>query len=336
MTSAPLKIPQSLQDLPPKWAHFCLHVEKFIADDLCVDLNGKILVTAYSGGVDSTALLLVLHYLALKNGGRVIAAHLNHNLRAEADDDAKWVQFVCNAMGIECAVESKDIKTLAQKNGVGVEEFGRTVRYDFFRDLLTVNKADYVAVGHHLDDLCEDVLMRLTRGTGWPGLSGMTGYDPARNLIRPLLLTSKETLIDFLTDIGLSWREDASNADPEWMRNRIRNDVLPLFLKENPNFPESIARLWKLGRIEEHYWESQTSPTFDTIANDILKEAHQALRLRLYKASLDKLGNGQALADTLFKLDKAWQDKRVGSTFQFPGDKTATIGASGVVFSSTH
>jgi len=336
MTHAPFNIPQTLQELLPKWAHFCLHVEKFIAEDLNVDLNGKSIVTAFSGGVDSTCLLLVLQYLALKNGGRVIAAHLNHNLREEAADDALWVQSVCDTMGIECVVKSKNIRSLAQEFNIGLEEAGRNARYELFQEVMIAKSADYIAVGHHLDDLCEDVLMRLTRGTGWPGLSGMASHDPTRNLIRPLLLTPKTTLIEFLTDMNLVWREDASNAAPEWMRNRIRNDVLPLFLKENPNFPESIARLWKLGRIEEHYWAAQTTGVTDTLSNEILNESHQALRLRLYKASLDKLGDGQALANTLFKLDRAWLKNRVGSTFQFPGNKTAAIVASGVVFSSTH
>ncbi len=335
MTDTPLNIPQSLQELPPRWAHFCLHVEKFITDDLHVDLTQRCVVTGFSGGVDSTALLLVLHYLAQKNHGRIVAVHLNHNLRDEAKDDARWVQSLCDTMGIECVIESKDIKALAQ-DGVGIEEAGRNARYELFQNALSEKSADYIAVGHHLDDLCEDVLMRLTRGTGWPGLSGMSGFDPARNLIRPFLLTSKATLIEFLTDIGLKWREDASNADSAWMRNRIRNDILPLFLKENPNFPESIARLWKLGKIEKHYWKNQTGNLTDTLSNNILHEAHQALRLRLYKTSLDRLGEGQALADTLFRLDKAWQEKRIGSTFQFPGKKTATIIATGVVFSSIH
>ncbi|MBI9078213.1 MAG: tRNA lysidine(34) synthetase TilS [Pseudodesulfovibrio sp.] len=336
MPQAPFVIPHTLQDLPPKWAHFCLHVEKFIAEDLNIDLIGKSIVTAFSGGADSTCLLLIMQYLALKNGGRVVAVHLNHNLRLEAAEDSRWVQSVCDAMGIKYVVESKDIRALAQECSIGLEEAGRNARYELFQQVMIASSADYLAVGHHLDDLCEDVLMRLTRGTGWPGLSGMAGYDPARNLIRPLLLTSKTTLMEFLTDIHLEWREDASNTDSEWARNRIRNNVLPLFMKENPNFHESIARLWKLGRIEEHYWATRTTNISDTLSNEILKDAHQALRLRLYKASLDKHGQGQALANTLFKLDRAWLENRVGSKFQFPGNKTAAITASGVVFSCTH
>lgn len=336
MNSALVDIPQSLQDLPPKWAHFCLHIEQFISDDLQIRLNGKSIVTAFSGGIDSTALLFVLHHLAQKNGGRIIGVHLNHQLRDEAEEDAKWAESVCDALAIECVIGSENIASLAQSRNIGVEEAGRNARYELFQKVLKDHQADYIAVGHHLDDLCEDVLMRLTRGTGWPGLSGMKGFDPDRHLLRPLLLTRKSTLSAFLTDIGMKWREDASNASSAWMRNRVRKDMLPLFLKENPNFPESIARLWKIGRLEDDFWTMQTDFKSDTLSNDILEESHKALRLRLYKAALDRLGPGQALANTLFKLDKAWLEKRAGATFQFPGEKTATIVASGVVFSRSH
>ncbi len=333
MTTALNSIPQTLQELPPKWAHFCLHVEQFIKDDLGVDLAGKTVVTAISGGVDSTALLLVLHSLSQKNAGRVTAVHLNHQLRPEASADAQYVQNVCDQLDLECVLGTVDVQEAATAKGVGLEEAGRDARYALLNKVFLDQNADFIAVGHHLDDLCEDVLMRLTRGTAWPGLAGMPGYDPSRQLIRPFLLTPKAKLKEFLTDIKLSWCEDATNSDSTMTRNRVRNSILPLFLEENPNFPESIARLWKVGKIDRDYWDKSTSSVTNPIPNDVLKTSHQASRLRQYKAVLDSLGSGQALADTLFKLDKAWLEKRNGSTFQFPGEKTAIISPTGVVFS---
>ena len=226
-----------------------------------------------------------------------------------------------------------DVQEAATAKGVGLEEAGRDARYALLNKVFLDQNADFIAVGHHLDDLCEDVLMRLTRGTAWPGLAGMPGYDPSRQLIRPFLLTPKAKLKEFLTDIKLSWCEDATNSDSTMTRNRVRNSILPLFLEENPNFPESIARLWKVGKIDRDYWDKSTSSVTNPIPNDVLKTSHQASRLRQYKAVLDSLGSGQALADTLFKLDKAWLEKRNGSTFQFPGEKTAIISPTGVVFS---
>jgi len=334
MTKTLSDIPATIQDVPPKWAHFCLHVEKFIRDDLGLDLTGKTIIVGVSGGVDSTALLLVLHYLAQKNRGQVICAHLNHQLRPEAADDADWVKAVCDLLSIPCSFRSVDVRSMAQNAGIGLEEAGRDARYDFFEEVRELHGADIVALGHHLGDLSEDILMRLIRGTGWPGLSGMPGIDKNRHLMRPFLLVPKSQLIEFLTALEIGWREDATNADPAWTRNRIRHDILPLLLKENPHFSESLARLWKIGKIDQEYWTEKTSGVSEVVSADRLNSTHQAERLRLYKAALSTLSGGQALADTLFKLDAAWLEQRFGAVFQFPGKKTATITTSGVVFAT--
>lgn len=337
MDSAPHSLPESIQDLPPEWAHFCLHAEQFINHQLGVDLTGKTVLTAFSGGVDSTALLLVMHCLCRKNNGRVVAAHLNHQLRPEADADARWAAEFCNSLGVECVTRTTDVAKVARQEEIGLEEAGRAARYTLFSDVLRTHDCNLLAVGHHLDDLAEDVLMRLVRGTGWPGLSGMTGYDAERSLIRPFLLVPKSTLVRFLTNIQVSWREDATNTDETLTRNRIRHTFLPLFLKENPNFLDSVARLWKIGSLDRNYWDEEATAAGDMVPDALLKNSHKSKRLRLYKAALDNVGQGgQALADTLFKLDAAWLDARTGAVFQFPGDRVATITHSGVVFSARH
>lgn len=329
-------IPLSLQDLLPKWAHFCLYVERFISRELEVSLGGKHLIIGVSGGVDSTALLLVLHYLSSRNNFEVTAVHLDHGLRESAASDAIWVQQLCSHLGVPSVIQSKNVSRLAQDNNIGIEEAGRLARYTLFESVRVAEKADHVVLGHHLDDLSEDVLMRLIRGTGWPGLSGMTGYDPKRQIIRPFLTLPKSTLIAFVKYLTISWCEDETNHDASWTRNRVRNELMPWVLKENPNFRESIARLWKIGQIEHDYWDVKTSEFGQELSNDLLNDSHLALRLRLYKRALDELGPGQALAHTLFKLDEAWLEKKTGAIFQFPGEKTATIGHSGVLFSAKH
>lgn len=336
MFIAPESIPQSLQEILPKWAHFCLYTERFITHELDVDLADKSLLVGVSGGVDSVALLMALHYLAPRNDFQVKAVHIDHRLRPESADDASWVNSLCKAIGIECITQSIDVAAVAAEKKIGVEEAGRYARYRLFHELLEAQEGDFIALAHHLDDLSEDVLMRMMRGTGWPGLSGMVGIDPQRKLIRPFLMLPKSTLVAFVKQLTIEWRDDHTNSDPSWTRNRIRNEVLPLFLKENPNFRESIGRLWKIGRIEEDYWNEITSSPDEELSNSTLDSLHKAVRLRLFKASLDALGQGQVLAQTLFKLDEAWQEKHVGSVFQFPGEKLATITSSGVVFSLKH
>ena len=324
----------SLQGLPPKWAHFCLRVERFVADELGFDLKNKTLISGCSGGADSTALLLVLCCLARRNAGRVVAVHLDHGLRPESGTEAEAVQALCRSLDVECVVRKADVAGMAQARGVGVEEAGRDARYALLEEVRESKLGDGVAVAHHLDDLAEDVLMRLARGTAWPGLAGMAGHDPRRALLRPFLLTPKAELVSFLTAVGVEWIEDGSNSDPRWTRNRIRHSLLPLMLEENPNFLESVARLWRVGTLDVDYWGVLTATAGPMITDEVLNRAHKALRLRLYKAALDSAGDGQVLAETLFKLDQAWQERRVGSVFQFPGEKTATIGPSGVLFSA--
>lgn len=329
-------IPRSLQDLLPKWAHFCLYTERFITHELGVELEGKRIVVGLSGGIDSTALLLVLRYLSVRNDFTVLAAHLDHNLRDESAEDARWCEQLCESLDIQCVTDVCNVTETAQEAGIGLEEAGRHARYAFYQDILADKHADLIALGHHQGDLSEDVLMRFIRGTGWPGLSGMTGYDEERSLIRPFLMLPKSTLKAFLTYAGVEWREDISNEDPLWMRNRIRNEVLPLILRENPNFGDSVGRLWKIGRIETEYWDELADSVAESLDNATLAASHKAVRLRMYKACLDKIGPGQALAHSLFKLDEAWEEKKVGAVLQFPGDKTATITASGVDFAVTH
>lgn len=336
MTEALRDIPHSLQDLPPKWAHFCLHISQFIDDELGFNLKSKTLVIAFSGGADSTALLLVMHYLSQKYGGKVVAAHLNHSIRPEADADADWCHSFCTQLGVPLISRKQNIRSMAESEGIGLEEAGRLARYEFFRETLEKHNGNVVTLGHHLDDLSEDVLMRLIRGTGWPGLSGMPGFDSQRAILRPFLLTPKSKLYAFLKALGVDWREDATNSDESMTRNRVRHTILPLFNEENPNFGHSVARLWRIGQLDNDFWHKQTDGVGEMIPNELLEKAHKTARLRYYKAGVDAVQGGQALAETLFKLDEAWSERRIGKVFQFPGEKYATVTALGVVFSSSH
>jgi tRNA(Ile)-lysidine synthase TilS/MesJ len=110
----------------------------------------------------------------------------------------------------------------------------RKARYAFFEKARIAAGAGYVAVGHTQNDLAEDVVLRLVRGCGWPALGGMPAFDPDRNLVRPLLMTSRARIAAFLAETGVRTVEDASNADPAFRRNRVRHRVLPLLLAENP------------------------------------------------------------------------------------------------------
>lgn len=330
--------PPLLQELKPAWAHLCLDIEKFVTSSLGVDLTGKSILAGVSGGADSVALLFALKILSARSNIRLYAAHVDHCLRDESSQDAEFVRNLCRAWQVESFFLTKDVATLAEEQAQGLEQAGREVRYSFFEAIIKQKNIDFLALGHTRDDLAEDILMRLVRGTGWPALGGMFGYDPARKLIRPLLETPKEKLKALLDENGVSWREDDSNQDLYYTRNRFRKIIIPSMLQENPAMSQACTNLWRLAELDRDYWDAladgkvvrQDGTVF--ISHDILKDAHKALRLRLYKLAVDETGPGQALLDNLFNLDQAWMNKRSGARIQFPGGKTAEISKSGIKF----
>ena len=342
-----------LQDMPAAQAHFCLGVERFIHHELGLDLSGGVVVCAFSGGVDSTVLLAVLAALAPRLGCSVVAAHLDHNLRSESEAEAEHARKFCQALGVECVTDSVDVAALA--GGTGLEETARDARYAFLSRIMADrrpkkaggsiadNTSDdagvFLATGHQLDDLAEDMLMRLTRGTGWPQLGGMRAFAPERNLLRPLLLTPRADIEAFARALELPWVEDASNNDPDvGLRNRMRLTVKPLILRENPNFLESVATLWRGAHLDRDYFEGLAAkvrapqPDPDFLPREALAALHPALRLRLYKTCLEGLGQGQPLAEGLRRLDAAFTSGQGGKTIQFPGNKEARVSGRGVHF----
>lgn len=340
----PDQLPRSLQELPPRQAHFCLDAQRFVEDELGARLSGRKLLVAYSGGADSTALLLVFHYLAPRLGAKIMAVHLDHGLRPESAGDAAHCREFCAALDIDLHAAREDVAALAAKKRIGVEEAGRKARQRLFARVKAETAADHVLLGHHLDDLAEDQLMRLMRGVGWPELGGMPGRDDERGILRPLLLAPRAALREFLAAVGGSWREDASNADPAYLRNRVRRDILPLFVRENPNYLEAAARLWTLARLDKDELGGRTEtllgdrlsvPQADgrlLLPRDLLDQTHPALRLRLCKTALCRLGPGQPRMDNLIDLERAWTAGRMGAAVRFPGDKEARIAREGIVF----
>jgi tRNA(Ile)-lysidine synthase len=330
---------KKIQDLPPGWARFCLDIQSFMEGLIQEEIKGRTLLVSLSGGPDSTALLLVLHYIRPRTGINLCAVHLNHMLRPGADKEEDFTRKMCTRFGISLECAKKDVTLYAQTRKMGTEEAARTLRYEFIQKAAARLKADYILTGHHLNDLAEDILMRLSRGAVWPGLSGMSAYDPERQLVRPLLLTPRKTILEFLDVVGQEFMLDESNEDKSFLRNRIRVDLVPVFEEINPNFLSSVASLWKLGRIDEDHWKTilMTIPRSSRdsgryISFETLRAISRATRMRLYKKVLDELGPGQVLFDNLHELDRLWQEGKGGKTVQFPGDKFGMIEHKGILF----
>ena len=231
--------------------------------------TGTLLVVAVSGGPDSLALLHCLTRLTESTGLRLHVAHLNHDFRGEeAEEDARFVSSVAGHLGLPVTVERADPLAYQKEMQVSsFEEAARELRYRFLGRLAGELGAAAVALGHTSDDLAETVLMHIVRGSGIHGLRGMeelsvwqsrTGGSPA-NLFRPLLgATRKETGL-YCREGGIGFREDSSNLDLRFTRNRVRHQLLPSLESYNPRIREALVRLAWSAALEVSYLEEQTA-----------------------------------------------------------------------------
>jgi len=332
-----------LQNLPPWAAHLCLRVESFLTSVFPDTLDARPVVLAVSGGLDSMALTVIIQALSKRLGCSLAVAHMDHGLRPESDQDAAFVAAFCSDAGLPCLSVRRDVGALAQAWKTGIEDAGRRARYDWLEEVRQRLDAMCVMTAHHLDDLAEDQLLRLIRGAGWPALGGMRAWDGSRRILRPLLMTRKAELRRLLEELGLAWREDASNQDPAYARNRVRADILPLLTRENSDYLGAAAELWQQARLDEIHWNDamlaasgslsgEGGPVF--LTDSTLHSGSQALRLRLYKRAVEAAGPGQALAGQLHNLDEAWRKRLTGKVIQFPGGKTARVERGGILFAA--
>ena len=305
--------PPRLQDLPRASALLCLEVERFCLHHLALP-RGSSLVLALSGGADSTALAAILSLLVPRLHLKLRGLSINHGLRPEAKADAAHAQKTCSILGMACAVREADVQGLAARCRMGEEEAGRTLRYALLEEERQASGAHFIALGHHREDLSEDILLRLVRGTGWPALGGMPARDDKRRLLRPLLHCAPSALKDLLRHCGLDWCEDASNQSTIYRRNRLRLQILPLLRTENPALDRSLGHLWQLADMDRTYWQEtldaalRDNPwhmeeaahdaqaglngqarTALTLPRALLRSLPAAARLRLYMRAVQQL-----------------------------------------------
>ncbi len=259
------------------------------------DMLGGTVLCAVSGGRDSMALLHLLNTLAEETGSQVAAAHFNHQLRPAADRDEAFVRDWCRAQGIPLTCGRGDVRAFARREGLGVEDAARTLRYAFLEGAALDMGADRIATAHHREDNAETVLLHLLRGTG---LQGLGGIPPVRGrIVRPLLETGRADIDGYVERHGLPYVEDESNQDPMYTRNRLRLEVLPLLEAVAPGCGERIASAAAVLREENQHIQRETEGLLPAVEHDIitipvtvLRRQDGALRRRLVRTMGQRLG----------------------------------------------
>lgn len=211
-------------------------VAAFIKQHHLLEPNGTVLV-AVSGGADSVALLHLLHTL----GYPVSALHCNFHLRGEESDaDQQFVERLCQQFGVSLGVTHFHTADYAKSHGISIEMAARELRYQWFREQMEAQKAQAIAVGHHMDDQTETLLLNLLRGTGLRGLAGM--HPQHNSVVRPLLCVSRKDIEEYLRLHHLAYVTDSTNLQHDVLRNRIRLEVMPLLEQLQPAARQTLWR----------------------------------------------------------------------------------------------
>ena len=213
-----------------------------------LELRGRALLVAVSGGVDSMSLLAGLHEVSQTYALKLSIGHVNHGLRG-AESDADQALVVARASELGLPVELASVAPAELRVGTSsrerptVQEAARTLRYAALRAAALRRGAQHIATAHHLDDQAETVLLRLFRGSGPDGIAGIAEQSPDSVLVRPLLQVSRAEIERFAASHRLSWREDASNQSHAYARNRLRAQLPDLAAQFNPQILRAIGDL---------------------------------------------------------------------------------------------
>ena len=297
---------------------------------------GARLVVAVSGGGDSLCLLGAL--LALRErghrlaSGELIVAHLDHGLRGvESHADADYVQRLASDLGLPCVIERAEMAP-----DVFSEDAARRMRYVFLRRVAAEYDAERIVTGHTRDDQAETILLHWLRGSG---LSGLRGTAPLHDgIARPLLDVTHAQALAYCEAVGWQPREDSSNRDPRCLRNRIRQELLPLLETYNPGIRDLLVRNGELLAEDDAYLEGQTRAAWAEVADETTADAIRlrrepllalppAVRRRLYRSAACSLPGTDIMLEArhILALDNLLARNRTGATLHLGGGLAAQL-----------
>ncbi len=285
---------------------------EFIETEGLIDQPGTI-VLGVSGGVDS----MVMMDLFLKAGYKVAAAHCNFGLRGEeSDKDQVFVAERCEKFNIRLHTKLFDTVNYAKDKGISLQMAARDLRYEWFEMLLADNGYSSVAIAHNKNDLAETFLLNLVRGTGIRGLTGIKAKT--NNIIRPLLFASRNEILDYAEANMVPFREDSSNLDIKYTRNRIRHNIIPEFEKISPSFINRLYETSERLKDVENIYSATLSKKFDQLCNQSGEEC---------RIEINSLLALHPLATHLYELLRKWNFSRelvpdiISSLAASPGKK---------------
>jgi tRNA(Ile)-lysidine synthase len=209
----------------------------------------KILV-GVSGGADSIALLHVLHYFSKIQNYSLIVVHINHMARGkDSEADANFVENIAEKLKLPFYLKKIDVGVERLQLKTSFQDAARIIRYQFFEEILHTTGGNKVALGHSADDQAETILMNVIRGTG---LKGLTGIPQVRGyIIRPFLETHRKDLDIYLEENNISFKDDSSNLDKKYLRNRIRHELIPHLETFNPGIKKCLEEMSGIAREED-------------------------------------------------------------------------------------
>ena len=232
-------------------------------------LSGKKLLLATSGGLDSMVMVDLFHKLSFE----IAIAHCNFQLRGvESFEDQNFVQHYAEANEIKLFVTQFDTEAFAKDYKLSTQVAARELRYNWFHELLETENFDYVLTAHHADDNLETFLINLVRGTGLDGLTGIPAQN--ENVIRPLLLFSRQEIEQYAKEDNIDWREDSSNALDKYLRNKIRHNLIPILKELNTDFLSSFHKTQVYLQESKTMVEDASIMVYQQVAKEIGEDIH--------------------------------------------------------------